>query len=78
MLERFAYLIKTHLPGIFPVIAYAGFTVPANSPALLADKITYISSLNSNVLRRHGMSGFNSVCYHFNYHYISKKPLKNI
>ena len=27
MLERLAYLIKTHLPGIFPVIAYAGRVV---------------------------------------------------
>ena len=24
MIERFAYLIKTHLPGFFPVIAYVG------------------------------------------------------
>ena len=27
MIERLAYLIKTHLPGIFPVIAYAGRVV---------------------------------------------------
>ena len=27
MLERLAYLIKTHLPGVFPVIAYAGHWV---------------------------------------------------
>ena len=24
MIERVAYLIKTHLPGVFPVIAYVG------------------------------------------------------
>ena len=27
MIERLAYLVKTHLPGIFPVIAYAGRVV---------------------------------------------------